>query len=112
MRSLMLIALLAAPVLFARPASAADAEANWTKHCASCHGKDGMAQTKMGIKNKIKDMTTAEWQAKNTDAKNQEAILNGVKDADGNPTKMKSFKEKLTKEEVVDLVKYVRAFKK
>jgi len=107
MRSLMLILALALPALLARPASAADVEAVWTKQCASCHGKDGAAETTMGRKHKIKTMTTEEWQKKNTDSHNKEAILTGVKD-----TKMKSFKEKLTEADVDALVKYVRTFKK
>jgi cytochrome c553 len=98
---------LAATTLLARPASAADVAENWSKKCASCHGKDGTAETTMGRKQKIKDMTTGEWQSKITDAHIKEVILNGVKD-----TKMKPFKDKLSDDEVTALVKYVRGLKK
>jgi mono/diheme cytochrome c family protein len=106
MRKLILIPLLALP-LFARPARAADAETNWSKKCASCHGKDGAADTTMGKKHKIKSMLTDEWRAKFDAKKIKEVITNGVKD-----TKMQAFKDKLTPQEIDDLTNYVLALKK
>lgn len=107
MRALIFAAALAVPAALASPARAADAEANWQKKCAGCHGKDGRAETNMGKKLKIKDMTTAEWQAKNSDAKINDVITNGVKD-----TKMKAFAGKLTPDEIGALVQYIRGLKK
>jgi mono/diheme cytochrome c family protein len=104
-RTLLTAAFLLLPV--ARASAAVDAQAIWEKKCASCHGKDGMAQTTMGRKQKIDDMTTAKWQQKNTDAHIHDVIVNGVKD-----TKMKPFKDKLSPEEIDALVKYVRTLKK
>jgi len=40
-------------------ASAADANQNWTDHCATCHGADGKGQTKMGQRLGVKDFTDA-----------------------------------------------------
>ena len=74
-------------------ASAADAAENWTKYCASCHAKDGSGSTVMGKKNGVGDYRDASVQAKFTDAAAIAAITDG-KD------KMKSFKEKLTPEEI------------
>lgn len=86
-------------------ASAADAAANWTKHCASCHAKDGSGSTVMGKKNKVGDYRDPAVQAKFTDAEAIEVITNG-KD------KMKAYKDKLTPDEIKALVAYVRTLKK
>jgi mono/diheme cytochrome c family protein len=87
--------------------AAVDVGPIWQKKCASCHGKDGTADTEMGRKQKIKDMTKPEWQAKQKDSELKDAIENGVKD-----TKMKPFKDKLKPEEIDALVTYVRGLKK
>lgn len=79
----------------------------WNKHCKSCHGEDGKAQTKTGKAEKIEDMSTAEWQAEWTDEKAKKIILEGSKDN----KKMKGFKAKLKDEEVDALIKHMRTFK-
>lgn len=76
----------------------------WKAKCKSCHGEDGKAKTKMGEKEKIPDLTGAEWQKKHSDADIKETITNGSKDN----AKMKPFKDKLTPEQIDGLVKYVR----
>ena len=110
------VSLLALSLCLAGTALAAevDAPAIWDKKCSSCHGKTGDAQTKMGLKHKIEDMSTAAWQgeAKHTDAFIKDTITNGTKDADGKPTKMAAFKEKLKAGEIDALVKHVRSLKK
>ena len=80
----------------------------WKAKCKSCHGEDGKADTKTGKKEKIADMTTAEWQTEWTDEKQKQIILDGSKDN----KKMKPFKDKLSAEEVDGLIKFTRAFKK
>ena len=75
--------------------------------CKGCHGEDGKARTKVGIKEKVKDMTSAEWQAKQTDADIKSVIADGSKDN----KKMKPFKEKLSAEEVEGLIRHIRGFK-
>jgi len=91
-------------------ATAGDANANWDKLCAMCHGKDGKGQTKMGQRLGIKDLTDAKVQAALKDDAAAKAIKEGLKDADGK-TLMKGF-DSLSDDEVKALVQYVRAFKK
>lgn len=86
-------------------ACAADSSELWAKNCASCHSKDGTGNTVMGKKSGCEDYSDAKVQAKFTDAEAIEAIKNGK-------GKMKSFKDKLTDDEIKSLVAFVRAFKK
>lgn len=88
-------------------ALAAEASEIWTKKCQGCHGADGKAQTKMGEKHKIPDITTADFQSKHTDEQLLSAITDGVTD-----TKMPAWKEKLEAAEIQAMVKWVRAFGK
>ena len=89
---------------------AADAAANWSANCASCHGKDGSGNTAMGKKLSVKDYTSAKVQAEFTDAKIASTIKDGV--TEGGKVKMKSFKDKLSDDDVKALVAYVRSLKK
>lgn len=87
-------------------AAAADGQAVFLKKCKKCHGVDGKAQTKMGKKHKIPDMTTQTTSR----AEVRKVIVEGVKD-----TKMKPFGKKLTAEEIEAVTDYVlslRAAKK
>ena len=90
-------------------ASAADANQNWTDHCATCPGADGKGQTKMGQRLGVKDFTDAKVQADMKDDAATKAIKEGLKDADGKP-QMKPF-DTLTDDEVKALVTYVRGLK-
>ena len=85
------------------------AERTWKAKCASCHGADGKGDTDQGKKMKLADMTSAEWHNKTTDAKIREAILNGVKSANG---EMQSYKDSLSSEQVDGLVNYIHTLKK
>jgi mono/diheme cytochrome c family protein len=89
---------------------AADARENWDKNCAACHGKDGTANTKMGIKLNAKNLTDPSVQAAFTDAKAAQSIKEGVKE--NGKTTMKAFGDKLTDDEIKALVAYVRSLKK
>lgn len=89
-------------------AFAATAQENWTAHCAKCHGPDGAGKTAIGRKLKLVDYTTAEGQAAFTDEAATSAITNDVV-VDGK-TRKNGFKEKLSAEEIGELVKFVRAF--
>jgi len=109
MKRILVIALLAGAFGVAS-ARAADAQENWDKQCAKCHGKDGSAQTTMGKKLKLKDYTDASVQASFTDEEATAAIKDGVKE-DGK-TKMKAYGETLSDDEIKDLVAYVRGLKK
>jgi len=89
---------------------AADAKANWDKHCAQCHGKDGSANTKMGKQLNARDLTDAKVQASFSDAKATQSIKDGVKE--GGKTTMKAFAGTLSDDEIKALVAYVRTLKK
>ena len=89
---------------------AADAAANWSQHCASCHGKDGSGNTTMGKKLGVKDYHDANVQAAFSDAEAERAIKEGVK-TNGKET-MKPFGSKLSEADIKALVAYIRSFKK
>jgi mono/diheme cytochrome c family protein len=99
----------AASLAFGGAAMAEDASAEiWKAKCKGCHGEDGKAQTKVGKKENMADLTSPEWQKHHSDDKIRDVIANGSK---GN-AKMKAFKDRLTPEEIDGLVKYVRALGK
>ena len=108
-KTFLLIATLAASLL-AGTSRAADVQANWTKHCASCHGKDGKGETKAGRMAGVKNQTDAQYQAGLTDDKMFAAIKEGLKD--GTKEKMKPFKDKLSDDEIKALIAHVRSLKK
>jgi mono/diheme cytochrome c family protein len=82
----------------------ADTVGIWKAKCQSCHGPDGKAQTKVGKKEEIADMSTKDWQKKRTDADLRKVIEDGSE----KKPKMKAFKEKLSAEEIDALVGYIR----
>jgi cytochrome c6 len=81
---------------------AADAAANWSQLCASCHGKDGSGNTTMGKKLGLKDYSKEQGFG---DAEATSIIKNGK-------GKMKGYKDKLSDADVKALVAYVRSLKK
>ncbi len=91
-------------------AQAEDAKVLFDKNCASCHGKDGKGDTKMGRKAEVKDYTDPKVQEGLDDAKAFKAIKEGL--TENGKERMKPFAEKLTDDEIKSLVAYVRAFKK
>ncbi|HZR09847.1 MAG TPA: cytochrome c [Myxococcales bacterium] len=84
-------------------------ERTWKAKCASCHGADGKAATDQGKKAGIPDYTDASFQKSKTDEQLKTAIANGVKTDKG---EMDGFKDKLSGEEIDNLVKLVRSFAK
>ena len=72
--------------------------------CAMCHGADGSGNTAMGKKFGLKDMGSADVQGK-SDADLTEIITKGK-------GKMPSYEGKLTKDQITDVVKYIRTLKK
>lgn len=95
---------------FGAVADAAEAKANWDKHCAKCHGVDGKGQTKMGQRLGAKDYTDPKVQAAVTDEAAFAAIKNGLKSKEGKELMKPA--ESLTDEEINALVSYIRQFKK
>ena len=106
MKKKLLITLFMASVVAS--VSAADVKENYEKHCTKCHGADGKAQTKMGIKAGAKDFTDPKIQAEFKDDKMFKGIKEGIKE--GDKTKMKPA-EGLSDEEITALVAYVKMFK-
>lgn len=104
------ISMICALILGAAPVLAADAKANYDKHCAKCHGPDGRGQTKMGKQSGAKDYTDPKVQAELDDAKAAKSIKEGQK-VNGKEA-MKPFGDKLSDAEIKDLIAYMRAFKK
>lgn len=92
-------------------ALAADVQENWTKHCASCHGKDGKGQTKAGRMANVKDLTDAKVQAEFKDDEAFKRVKEGIKDEKGKD-RMKPFAEKLSDDEIKALIVHTRALKK
>ncbi len=82
----------------------------WEKDCAKCHGLEGKADTKAGKKIGAIDFTDPKNQEKFTDEQMFKAIKEGVKEKDGK-VKMKAA-EKVTDEQIKEMIALVRAFKK
>ena len=110
MKTPLLLTAMLVSVFLSCSSRAADVPTNWTKHCASCHGKDGKGQTKAGKMAGVKDQTDAQYQAGLKDDKMFAAIKDGLKE-DGKE-KMKPFKDKLSDDEIKALVAHVRSLKK
>lgn len=79
-------------------------EAVYKTKCAVCHGPDGAGKTVMGGKLKARDLRSAEVQ-KETDAELAQIITKGKE-------KMPSYEGKLTKEQIGQLVSYIRELAK
>jgi len=71
--------------------------------CASCHGAAGKGDTAMGKAMKLKDLGSAEIR-KQSDADLTAVIEKGKKPMPG-------YEGKLTKDQITDLVKYLRTLK-
>jgi len=76
------------------------------KNCASCHGKDGKAESSIAKKLGVKDLS----RSKLTDAQIEQQIQEG-RPADQNSAKMPAFKDRLTAEEIKSLIPVVKEFR-
>jgi len=104
------IILVPAALLLAAPLALGSAAELYAKNCASCHGKDGTGNTKMGKKSGARDYTDAKVQGSFSDAEGLKAIKEGVT-KDGKE-KMKAYGSKVSDDEAKALLAYIRAFKK
>lgn len=90
----------------AKPAADAapkiDAKPLYDKYCKVCHAPDGKGTEAMK-KNNIPDMTDKSWQSSHSKAKIIAAITDGIEG-----TKMKAFKDKLSKEEIDAIAAFVK----
>ncbi|MEM6290060.1 MAG: cytochrome c [Myxococcota bacterium] len=92
----------------AEPAVAkADGKAIYMKKCKNCHGVSGAADTKIAAKNDIASWKEPGWKGKWTVAKIKNIVANGKAG-----TKMKSFKSKLTADEIEAVSMYSRSLGK
>jgi mono/diheme cytochrome c family protein len=73
-------------------------------NCAECHGADGGANTAMGRSLKLRDLRSPDVQ-KRTDADLTDLITNGL-------ATMPAFKDKLTKDQIQQVVAYIRQIAK
>jgi len=89
---------------FSAPTRADDGAATFKSKCAACHGADGSGNTAVGKSMKIRDLGSADVQ-KQTDEQLAGIITNG-KGA------MPAYKDKLTVDEINQLVAFVRQLKK
>ena len=76
----------------------------WKAKCAACHGADGKAQTDQGKTLGVQDYSSAAWQKAHTDEELKKGISEGVKGMDG-------YKDKLSAEQIDQLVAYIRSLK-
>lgn len=88
------------------PAASVDqfaaARANYQKHCEACHGPDATGGLVKVDNKQIKvPSLKAEHALKHTDDKITKMITNGEEE-------MPSFKDKMTPQEIADMVRYVR----
>jgi mono/diheme cytochrome c family protein len=111
MKFIKIVCVLAAGLaLLGGRALAADAPANYDKHCLKCHGKDAKGNTKMGRQSGAKDYTDPKVQADMTDEKALKTIKEGI--FEKNKEKMKAYASELSDDEIKALITYVRTFKK
>jgi mono/diheme cytochrome c family protein len=82
----------------------------WKTKCASCHGVDGKAATDPGKKLGIPDFTTAEWKKKVSPDTMKKSISEGLV-RPGKTDGMEPYKDKLTPDQIDELVTYVRELK-
>lgn len=71
--------------------------------CAMCHGADGKGQTAMGKTMNIRDLGSTDVQAQ-SDADLTNIVTNGK-------GKMPKYDGKLTKDQIADVVKFIRTLK-
>ena len=110
----MWIALVAAALVALAADAAVDkkTERTWKAKCASCHGVDGKGQTDQGLKMGISDFTLPAWQTAHSETDLKKTISDGlVREKAGKKQEMDGFKEKLTPEQIDQLVAYVRSLK-
>jgi len=84
--------------------SLADSGADTFKgKCAMCHGADGKGDTSMGKTLKLRDLGSADVQGQ-SDADLTNTVTNGK-------GKMPKYDGKLTKDQITDVVKFIRTLK-
>lgn len=90
---------------YTRMASHKVAKKLFKQSCVKCHGADGTGETTFGQIVGATDFTDSEWQNRVDD----QHLVNSMTYGRG---QMPSFGKKLSKEQIITLLAYVRAFKK
>lgn len=90
-------------LLFWTCAVAETAADHYKAHCSACHGANGNGDTMLGKNLKLRPLASEEVQ-KQSDAELGMVIAKGR-------NRMPSFERKLTKEQIANVVKYVRSLK-
>jgi len=88
----------------------ANVERNYRRYCKKCHDSDGSGQTKAGKKQDVRDYRDPSVLGQYTDEELFKFIKEGVY-KDGEQT-MEGYGDKLTDEEIHELVEYCKAFAK
>ena len=82
-------------------AADADGKAAFAKHCAKCHGDDGLGQTPAGKALKAASLVDPKWAAPDAVVKIEAAIRDGV-------PRMPAMQGKLTGDEITAAAKYTQ----
>ncbi len=106
--SLLSLSLLIVPTVMAAQKDSPAKEAKegssiFESKCFACHGKDAKGQTAMGKTLKIRDLHSAEVQKQT-----KEELTKIIEDGKG---KMPAYKGKLSKDQINDLVDYIKSLK-
>jgi mono/diheme cytochrome c family protein len=88
-----------------RSAQGKDAKKLFKQSCVKCHGADGAGETAFGQIVGAADFTDSEWQKRVDDKR----LVNSMTYGRG---QMPPFGKKFSKEQIISLLAYVRAFKK
>jgi mono/diheme cytochrome c family protein len=99
----MLLAVLAFAFIFSTWSLADSGADTFKGKCAMCHGADGKGQTAMGKTLNLRDLGSADVQGQ-SDADLTNIVTNGK-------GKMPKYDGKLTKDQISDVVKYLRTLK-
>ena len=97
------LVLLGTALLFSTVSFADSGADTFKAKCAMCHGADGKGATAMGKTLNLRDLGSAEVQSQ-SDADLTNIITNGK-------NKMPKYDGKLTKDQISDVVKYIRTLK-
>jgi len=97
------MAVLAFALVFSTWALADGGADTFKAKCAMCHGADGKGDTAMGKNLKLRDLGSADVQAQ-SDADLTNIVTNGK-------GKMPKYDGKLNKDQIADVVKFIRTLK-
>jgi len=100
----MLLAVMALALIFSTYVFADAGGDTFKAKCAACHGPDGSGSTTMGKNLKLRDLGSADVQKQSDD--DLTTIITKGKN------KMPAYEGKLTKDQIGDVVKYIRTLKK